>query len=108
MTTKRAHKQWQLHKKQNFLEKELETILDRFICLKKTSGNLTNGFMSNEPNVSENKKTSIQKCAKLHLMLGLIPNYATTVSCNTIVKYLTSLNESSLQFESTVASTQQR
>ena len=30
MTTKRAHKQWQLHKKQNFLEKELETLLDRF------------------------------------------------------------------------------
>ena len=40
------------------------------------------------------KKTSIQKCAKLHLMLGLIPNYATAVSCNTIVKYSTPLNES--------------
>ena len=89
MTTKRAHKQWQLHKKRNFLEKELETILDRFICSKRTSGNPTNGFMSNE-----NKKTSIQKCDKLHLMLGLIPNYATAVSCNTIVKYSTPLNES--------------
>ena len=107
MATKTAYKQWQLHKKRNFLEKELETILDRFICLKKTSGNLINGFKSNEPNVSENKKTSIQKCAKLHLMLGLIPNYPTTVSCNTVVKYLTPLNESSLQFKSTMASTQQ-
>ena len=61
MTTKRAHKQWQLHKKRNFLEKELETILDRFICSKRTSGNPTNGFMSNEPNVSENKKNFYSK-----------------------------------------------
>ena len=59
---------------------------------KKTSANLTRGFMDDADDVAaEIRKTKEQKCATLELMLGQIANWATVITRNQITKDSTSL-----------------
>ena len=67
-------------------------LVDGVTWLKKSTVTPTRGFTDDANTIPEaQRRTAVQKCAHLELMLGQIANYATIISRNTIVKSSTSL-----------------
>ena len=110
MTTQRALKLWQLSKEKtlnsfrnwkenliyilSFDSKFSPFLAEGAIWFKKSSTNPTRGLQDDPESVpASRRKTAIQKCTHLDLMLGQIANYATIISQSTIVRNCTSLND---------------
>ena len=108
MANSRAPKQWTLTKtetlnsftnwKENLLyilsldNNFAPFLVDGVTWLKKSTLTPTRGFTDDANTIPEaRRRTAVQKCAHLELMLGQIANYATIISRNTIVKSSTSL-----------------
>ena len=105
----RAPKQWLLSKNEtlnsftNWKENLLYTfslddnfapyLVDNVTWAKKSQSNPNRGFTNDPTTVRENRRTAVQKCVQLELMLGQIANYCTVISRNVIVKNSTSLND---------------